>query len=77
MAGERVVSGGRPRPPVEQDVAGAYVLTSWIAAALVPIFSWRILWLIGWPTGVLFIGLNRWIPESPRFLLDQDVFHPL
>ena len=51
------------------DVAGAYILTSWLAAELVPTYSWRILWLIGLPTGVLFILLNRWIPESPRFLL--------
>ncbi|MEO6746773.1 MAG: MFS transporter [Caldimonas sp.] len=51
------------------DIAGAYILTSWLAAALVPEYSWRILWLIGLPTGVLFILLNRWIPESPRFLL--------
>jgi putative MFS transporter len=35
----------------------------------VPQFSWRILWLIGAPTGLLLILLNRWIPESPRFLL--------
>lgn len=54
---------------VGADIAGAYVLTSWLAAALVPEYSWRILWLIGLPTGVLFIMLNRWIPESPRFLL--------
>ena len=51
------------------DIAGAYILTSWIAVELVPVYSWRILWLIGLPTGVLFIILNRWIPESPRFLL--------
>jgi putative MFS transporter len=51
------------------DVAAAYVLTSWLASALVPEFSWRILWLLGAPTGVLMILLNRWIPESPRFLL--------
>jgi len=51
------------------DIAGAYLLTSWLAAELVPTYSWRILWLIGLPTGVLFILLNRWIPESPRFLL--------
>lgn len=51
------------------DIAGAYILTSWIAVELVPTYSWRILWLIGLPTGVLFIMLNRWIPESPRFLL--------
>lgn len=51
------------------DVAGAYIITSWLAAALVPALSWRILWLIGLPTGVLLVLLNRWIPESPRFLL--------
>ncbi|HEX8850027.1 MAG TPA: MFS transporter [Gemmatimonadaceae bacterium] len=51
------------------DVAGAYIITSWLAATLVPTYSWRILWLIGLPTGVLLILLNRWIPESPRFLL--------
>ncbi len=51
------------------DIAGGYVITSWLAVALVPTYSWRILWLIGLPTGMLFILLNRWIPESPRFLL--------
>jgi MFS transporter, putative metabolite:H+ symporter len=54
---------------IGSDIAGAYVLTSWLAAALVPEYSWRILWLIGLPTGLCFIMLNRWIPESPRFLL--------
>src|SRR5688572_21791818 len=54
---------------VRADIAGAYIITSWIAVALVPTYSWRILWLIGLPTGVLFLLLNRWIPESPRFLL--------
>src|SRR5579862_683628 len=53
------------------DIAGAYIVTSWLATALVPTYSWRILWLIGLPTGVIFVLLNRWIPESPRFLLLQ------
>ena len=51
------------------DVAGAYIITSWLSSWLVPDFGWRILWLVGLPTGVLLILLNRWIPESPRFLL--------
>jgi putative MFS transporter len=46
-----------------------YVLTSWLAGALTPQYSWRILWLIGLPTGAVFIALSRWIPESPRFLI--------
>ncbi|TCO54389.1 putative MFS transporter [Actinocrispum wychmicini] len=50
------------------DIAGAYVITSWLAGALTPEFSWRVLWLIGLPTGLLLILLNRWIPESPRYL---------
>ena len=54
---------------VGADIAGAYIITSWLAAALVPEYSWRILWLIGAPTGLAFIMLNRWIPESPRFLI--------
>jgi putative MFS transporter len=51
------------------DVAGAYIITSWLSSALVPHYTWRILWLIGLPTGLPLILLNRWIPESPRFLL--------
>lgn len=51
------------------NAASAYALTSWLAGALTPEFSWRILWLIGLPTGLLLIAMNRWIPESPRFLL--------
>jgi putative MFS transporter len=51
------------------DVAGAYVLTSWLSEMLVPDYGWRILWLLGLPTGLVLIALNRWIPESPRFLL--------
>jgi MFS transporter, putative metabolite:H+ symporter len=51
------------------DVAGAYFMTSFLSAHLQPHFGWRIMWLIGMPTGVLMILFNRWIPESPRSLL--------
>jgi putative MFS transporter len=51
------------------DIAGAYVITSWLSGWLVPTYSWRILWLLGLPTGLLLIALNHWIPESPRYLL--------
>src|SRR5437588_781585 len=53
------------------DAAGAYILTSWLASSLTPHYGWRILWLIGLPTGVLLLLLNRWIPESPRFLIGK------
>lgn len=51
------------------NAAAAYALTSWLAAALIPHYSWRILWLIGLPTGLLLIVLNHWIPESARYLI--------
>lgn len=51
--------------------AGGYLAASMSAALLEHTFSWRILWLMGLPTGTLIIGLNRFIPESPRFLLSQ------
>jgi len=54
---------------VGSDIAGAYIITSWLSSALGPTFGWRILWLIGLPTGLLLILLTRWVPESPRFLL--------
>lgn len=53
------------------DVAGAYIITSALASWLVPHYTWRILWLIGFPTGFMLILLNRWIPESPRYLLNH------
>jgi putative MFS transporter len=55
------------------DIAGAYIATSWIAAtwASPAHFGWRLLWLIGLPTGLLLILVNRWIPESPRYLLQR------
>lgn len=45
-----------------------YLVAAGAAALLEPLMSWRVLWLLGLPTGILVILLNRWIPESPRFL---------
>ncbi|HEY1920985.1 MAG TPA: MFS transporter [Streptosporangiaceae bacterium] len=53
------------------EITGTYALVSWLSAELIPHFSWRIMWLIGLPTGLLLILLSRWIPESPRFLLSR------
>ncbi|MGP3963609.1 MFS transporter [Nonomuraea sp. 3N208] len=50
------------------NLAVAYLAASWLSVELVPEFSWRALWLAGLPTGVFLILLNRFIPESPRFL---------
>ncbi len=48
--------------------SAGYLLAAGAATLLEPIFSWRSLWLLGLPTGAAIILLNRWIPESPRFL---------
>ena len=48
--------------------SGGYLLAAGGAAWLEPMFSWRALWLLGLPTGVLIIVLGRFIPESARFL---------
>lgn len=48
---------------------GGYLAASGFAALLEPIYGWRIMWFLGLPTGVILILLNRYIPESPRFLL--------
>jgi putative MFS transporter len=49
--------------------SGGYLVASGAAAWLEPIFTWRMLWLLNVPTGLLVILLSRFIPESPRFLL--------
>lgn len=48
---------------------GGYFASSGLAHLLEPLYGWRILWLVGLPTGLLLIFFNRFIPESPRFLL--------
>ena len=51
--------------------ACGYLVASGLAAWFEPIYTWRILWFFGLPTGLLIVALNRWIPESPRFLLER------
>lgn len=48
--------------------SAGYLVASGAAAVLEPLFSWRVLWMLGLPTGLFVIFLNRYIPESPRFL---------
>ncbi|HEX5353300.1 MAG TPA: MFS transporter [Rhodanobacteraceae bacterium] len=48
--------------------SAGYLAASGAAALLEPHFSWRILWLLNLPTGAAIVLLNRYIPESPRFL---------
>lgn len=48
--------------------SAGYLVAAGAASVLEPLFSWRVLWLLGLPTGGLILFLNRFIPESPRFL---------
>jgi putative MFS transporter len=48
--------------------SAGYLAASGAATLLEPAFSWRALWLLNLPTGALIVLLNRYIPESPRFL---------
>lgn len=51
--------------------AGGYLVASVCSAWLEPIFSWRSLWFLNLPTGLLLILLNALIPESPKFLVSR------
>jgi putative MFS transporter len=55
------------------DVAGAYIIMSWLASTIGSPheYGWRILWLVGIPISLILVLINRWIPESPRFLLER------
>jgi len=48
---------------------GGYFAASGFSALLVPILSWRILWLLNLPTGLILLALSPFIPESAKFLL--------
>lgn len=50
---------------------GGYYATSELSGLLQPHFGWRVMWLIGFPTGLLLIVLSALMPESARFLLEM------
>jgi putative MFS transporter len=50
---------------------GGYFATSESSALLQPYFSWRIMWFLGFPTGLILVALSSLLPESPRFLLEM------
>ncbi|MGZ8998875.1 MAG: MFS transporter [Allosphingosinicella sp.] len=52
-------------------LVGGYLAASGAAHAFEPVFGWRVLWLQGFPTGILLLLLARFIPESPGFLAEQ------
>lgn len=50
---------------------GGYLAASGAAHVFEPTFGWRVLWLQGFPTGILLLAMARFIPESPRFLAER------
>lgn len=52
-------------------LVGGYLAASGAAHTFEPAFGWRVLWLQGFPTGILLLLLARLIPESPRFLAER------
>jgi MFS transporter, putative metabolite:H+ symporter len=50
---------------------GGYFATSECSALLQPFFGWRIMWLLGFPTGIILVVLSPLLPESARFLLQM------
>jgi putative MFS transporter len=48
--------------------AGGFFAASGFAALLEPVYGWRVLWLIGLPTGIVVLFLSMWLPESPAYL---------
>ena len=53
--------------------SAGYLLAAGAAAMLEPLFSWRALWLLGLPTGLMIVFLDKFIPESPRFLANAGL----
>lgn len=50
---------------------GGYFATSECSALLQPLFGWRIMWLLGFPTGIALVVLSPLLPESARFLIQM------
>jgi putative MFS transporter len=50
---------------------GGYFVASASSALLQPFFGWRVMWLLGLPTGLVLIALSPFMPESARFLLQM------
>lgn len=48
---------------------GGYLAASTLSAWLQPLFSWRVMWLLNLPTGLILIAMSGFLPESPKFLM--------
>ncbi|MFF6995487.1 MFS transporter [Streptomyces sp. NPDC008313] len=50
---------------------GGYMAASGLAAVLIPLAGWRVLWFAQLPLVLVLIGLNHWIPESAAYTLSR------
>jgi putative MFS transporter len=53
--------------------SAGYLVAAGAASLLEPSYSWRVLWLLGLPTGAVIVLLSRLLPESPRFLANNGL----
>ncbi|MFF5538767.1 MFS transporter [Streptomyces cinerochromogenes] len=56
---------------------GGYMAASGLAAVLIPLAGWRVLWFAQLPLVLVLIALNRWIPESAAFAARQTRRAPI
>lgn len=63
-----MVPGAGRRPGRRRWLLCGQCVLGW----LVPTLSWRILWLINLPTGLILVLIGGFIPESPKFLRGRD-----
>lgn len=47
---------------------GGYFAASFLSELLQPVYSWRIMWFLNLPTGLLLVMMSPLLPESARFL---------
>lgn len=51
---------------------GGYMAAAGLAAVLIPLTAWRVLWFAQLPLVLVLIALNRWIPESAAFTAQRS-----
>ncbi|MGC9376956.1 MFS transporter [Streptomyces sp. MH13] len=51
---------------------GGYMAAAGLAAVLIPLTGWRVLWFAQLPLVLILIALNRWIPESAAFTAQRS-----
>ncbi len=80
LMSESLPPGGRGVVMVLQaglTSTGGYMAASGLAALLVPLAGWRVLWFAQLPLVLILIALNGWIPESAAFASRRSRDRPI